>query len=135
MADDPEPEDAIESQRLQAEFEQSCLDYGEAIKEGRHEDAEEIAMKVMQLSILRSMTEEPSPTLAWMQMASECEEQGNWAAAIDAHQHAIAAARAEANPAFAMKPHLDLAGLYDILGRGPEAMSQIDAAVELVKDN
>jgi tetratricopeptide (TPR) repeat protein len=128
-------EGAAERQRIEKEFEQCCNDYGQAIKEDRHLEAEAIAMRMMHISMLRAATEEPSQTIVWMQMADQCEEQANWAGAEQAHRNAIATALAEKNREFAMKPHLDLAGLYEMLGRDKESMAEINAAVELVKDS
>lgn len=127
--------DPAEKERMEKEFEQCCNDYGKAINEGRHQDAEEIGMRMMQLAMLRSMNEEPSQDMVWKQMARECEERGNWAGAEEAFKNALAIEREHERREFSMKTLLDLAFLYEILGRREEQMAQIEAAVEITRES
>jgi tetratricopeptide (TPR) repeat protein len=128
---DEGPGPDAEKERLQKEFEECCNSYGKAIEEGRHKDAEGLVMQMMQLAMLRSMNEEPSQEMVWTNMAAECEGQGNWAGAEEARRNALARALEDPKPEIAMKAHLDLAGLYEILNRRDEALAEVNAAVEL----
>jgi tetratricopeptide (TPR) repeat protein len=135
MPNEDHPDEALEQPELEKQFEQCCNDYGKAINEGRHDDAEAIAMQMMQLAMLRAMNEEPSQEMIWKQMAGECEEQGNWAGAEEALRNALTLEREGKVRELPVKTHLDLASLYEMLGRDTEALAQINAAVELSHDS
>ena len=102
---------------------------------GVNQDAEGIAMRMMQLAMFRSMNEEPTQDLIWKQMAGECEERGNWAGAEEALKNALALDQEREKREFAMKTHLDLASLYELLGRREEQMAQIEVAVEITRNS
>jgi tetratricopeptide (TPR) repeat protein len=77
----------------------------------------------------------PSPELVWINLAIECEEIGNWAAAEDARKKVLGITVGSANPATSIKPLLDLARLYQMLGRSEEAHSQIETALRLAHES
>ena len=131
MPNDEQRDKADEAADLQKQFEQCCEDYGKAINEGRHQDAEALTMQMMQLTMVRAMNEEPSQEMIWKQMADECEEHGNWAGAEEALRNALNLEREGKVRELPVKTHLDLATLYEMLGRDAEALAEIDAAVEL----
>ena len=131
MPTEDHPEKTDEQVAAEKQFEQCCNDYGKAINEGRHQDAEGIAMQMMQLAMVRAMNEKPSQEMIWKQMAGECEDRGNWAGAEEAFRNALALEHQGKVREVAVKTHLDLAALYEMLGRGPEALAEIDAAIEL----
>jgi tetratricopeptide (TPR) repeat protein len=130
-----EDEKTAEQSAIEKQFEQCCIDYGKAINEGHHQKAESLAMQMMQIAMLRAMNEKPSQEMIWKQMAGECEERGNWAGAEEALKNALAIERDHKTRELAVKTHLDLAGLYELLGRRNEAIAEIDAAVERSRDS
>lgn len=125
------PNETGEAEAFDEHFQQRCLDYGKAIEEGRHQAAETAAIEMFQMAMMKAATEEPSQETIWSQMAYECEERGNWTAAVEARRKVLELAQAHEKPEFAIKPHLDLAGLYALLGKSEEAREEIGVAVEL----
>jgi tetratricopeptide (TPR) repeat protein len=68
--------------------------------------------------------------MIWKQMAAQCEEQKNWAGAEEALKNALVIEHENPRRELAVKTHLDLASLYQMLGRGQEALAEIESAVE-----
>jgi tetratricopeptide (TPR) repeat protein len=103
------------------------LECAKATNEGRDDDAAGLMLEMLRLASEQAEAN-PSPSIVWQTMAHECEERGNWEGAEEAYRNAVAASRQEANPACAVKPLLDLAGLYRMLGRKEEALAQVEEA-------
>jgi tetratricopeptide (TPR) repeat protein len=115
-----------------SDFEQRIAEYAKAVNEGRSQEAEGMLMEMLMAAGAAAIAD-PTPDLIWKNIANECEELGNWAAAEDAHQKSLALAKEHANPVLALKPHLDLAGFYEMLGRKEEALPYIEIALELAR--
>jgi tetratricopeptide (TPR) repeat protein len=113
-------------------FEARIVEYTRAVNEGRGKEVEGMLLEMLMAAGAEAMAN-PSPDLVWKMIAGECEELGNWAAAEDALKKSLELAKEHSNPAFALKPHLDLAGLYEMLDRKEEALRHVEAALELAR--
>jgi tetratricopeptide (TPR) repeat protein len=126
------PEEHQSDEAASLAFEQGVTDFVKAVNEKSDAEAASIGWQML----LRAGTEalsNPSPSVFWMTKAAECEDVGNWAAAEDARKKALEAGMEHVNPAYAVKPHLDLASLYTILGRSEEALKHVEAALEVAR--
>jgi tetratricopeptide (TPR) repeat protein len=113
-------------------FQARIAEYTKAVNEGRDQETQGMLMEMLLAAGAEAMAD-PSPDLIWKNIANECEELGNWAAAEDAHQKSLVWAKEHPNPAFALKPHLDLASFYEMVGRKDEALPHIERALELAR--
>src|SRR4051812_20237902 len=111
-------------------FEQGVLDYAQAVNQGRDQDAEGLMVELF-TSVAAEAFANPSAECVWQEMADQCEQLGNWAAAEEARKKALDLAKEHPNPAYPVKFHLDLGSLYEILGRKEEALVEIKTALEL----
>jgi len=128
-SEDPRSDDANA-----AALEKGVMDFAQAVNEKRDADAQSIGWKML-LAAGAEALGNPSEDLIWKNLASECEDTGNWTGAEEARKKALDLAVQQENPAFPVMPHLELASLYRILGRHDEAQEHVEAAFQLVKQS
>ncbi|HEV8541858.1 MAG TPA: hypothetical protein VGR78_05670 [Verrucomicrobiae bacterium] len=128
-----EPENQREESKPSV-FEQRVKEYGQAVNQGRDQDAEGLMVELF-TSVAAEAFANPSPESVWLEMADQCEQLGNWGAAEDARRKALDLAREHPNRAYPVKFHLDLGSLYEILGRKEEALAEIKTALELAGES
>jgi len=124
--EDDKKENAAEPSLL----EQRVVEYVKAVNEGR--EIEGSLMEMLAMAGAQAMAD-PTPDLIWKTLARDCEENGNWAGAEEAYKKVLELAKEHPNPAFPLKPHLDLASLYKMLGKKDEARAHIEIALGLAR--
>ena len=122
------------AEKTGSQFETRIAEYTKAVNEGRGQEVDGMLLEMLLAAGAEAMAD-PSPDLIWKNIANECEEMGHWAAAEDAHKKSLELAKEHPNPAFALKPHLDLAGFYEMLDRKEEALPHIEKALELARNS
>ena len=126
MNSESHPSDKTDTSAL----EKNVTDFVNAVNEKSDADAAIIGLQML-LRLGEEALSNPSPSVFWMTKAAECEDMGHWAAAEDARKKALELGKEHEHPGYPIKPHLDLAGLFKILGRNEEALQHIEAALEL----
>ncbi|MDB6037759.1 MAG: hypothetical protein JWM99_1600 [Verrucomicrobiales bacterium] len=122
------------AEKRDPQFEARITEYTKAVNEGRGQEVDGMLLEMLMAAGAEAMAD-PSPDLVWKNIANDCEELGHWAAAEDAHKKSLELAKEHPNPAFALKPHLDLAGFYEMLDRKEEALPHIERALELARNS
>lgn len=126
----PEEQQSEDANRLA--FQQDITDFVNAVNEKSDEEAVAIGLQMLLRAGAEALSN-PTPSVFWMTKAGECEDVSDWAAAEDARKKALEFAMEHENPSYPVKPHIDLAGLYRILGRNEEALAHLESALELAR--
>ena len=111
---------------LNKEFEKKLADYVNSVNHGELDKAETEAMEMLFLAGQQSLTK-PDPRLQLMHTASSCESAGDWEGALVARRKLLDLKNEPDNPAFMVKPLIDLSRLYRLLGQMDAAWEQAQA--------